>query len=164
MALTIRAAIPDDVGLIRGLIRELAEYERAPEQAVATDADLVASLFGTDGARAAECLIAEWQGKPAGFAVFFHNFSTWTGTRGLYLEDLFVRPDARRLGIGRALLARLAAIAIDRGCTRFEWAVLDWNQPAIEFYQSLGAAPMTEWTVFRMTGAPLRALAASDQR
>jgi GNAT superfamily N-acetyltransferase len=157
-AFSIREAIPRDVPVIRALIRALAEYERAPDEAVATDEQVRDTLFGPG--RRAEVVIAEEGGEPVGFAVFFHNYSTWLGRPGLYLEDLFVRPEARGRGYGRRLLAHLAMIARDRGCARMEWSVLDWNTPAIGFYRALGAIPMDEWTVYRLTGAPLDALAA----
>lgn len=167
-AITIRPATPDDVPLILALIRELAEYERAPQDAVATVELIHESLFGRGvgngpggigrGA-SAECVIGEIGGTAQGFALFFHNYSTWKGRSGLYLEDLFVRPAARGHGLGKALLVHLARIARERGCARMEWAVLDWNTPAIEFYEALGAKPMSEWTIFRMTEAEIAHLA-----
>ncbi len=145
----IRAAGVEDVPIILDLIRELATYERAPKEVVATEEQLVEVLFGKRPA--AEVLLA-FEGKaPVGFAVFFHNFSTWLGRPGLYLEDLFIKPEKRGKGYGRALLVDLAKIALERGCGRMEWAVLDWNEPAIKFYRALGAKPMEEWTVFRLT-------------
>jgi GNAT superfamily N-acetyltransferase len=152
-----RPAAPADIPLILALIRELADYERAPEQAVATDELLHRHLFGDGLGRGptAECLIGELDGRPEGFALFFHNFSTWLGKPGLYLEDLFVRPAARGRGLGKALFQRVAAIALERGCPRLEWSVLDWNTPAIGFYTSMGARPMDEWTVYRLTGPAL---------
>ena len=158
--LSIRPATVDDVPLIRALIGELAEYERLGDAAVATDADLRAQLFGA--APAAEVLIGEVDGEPAGFALFFHNFSTFLGKRGLYLEDLFVRPAARGAGLGKHLMAALARIAVQRDCGRFEWSVLDWNAPAIGFYRRIGAVGMDEWTVQRLEGDALHALAAHD--
>lgn len=158
---SIRPATPDDVPLIRQLIAELAEYERMAEAAVATDAGLRAQLFGPQPA--AEVLIGEVDGAAAGFALFFHNFSTFTGKRGLYLEDIFVRPAFRGAGLGKQLMAALARIAVQRDCARFEWSVLDWNAPAIAFYRSLGAIGMDEWTVQRLEGAALHALAARDE-
>ena len=158
--LTIRPATIDDVPLIRALIAELAEYEKLADAAVATDDDLRAQLFGAQPA--AEVLIGEVDGVPAGFALFFHNFSTFLGKRGLYLEDLFVRPAARGAGLGRHLMAALARIAVQRNCGRFEWSVLDWNAPAIAFYRKLGAAGMDEWTVQRLEGEALHALASHD--
>ena len=145
----IRRATEADVPIILQLIRDLATYERAPEAVVATEAGLRDVLFGPKPS--AEVLLALENGEPVGFAVFFHNFSTWLGKPGLYLEDLFVRPEERGKGYGRALLERLAQIAKERGCGRMEWAVLDWNDPAIQFYRKLGAQPMDEWTVFRLT-------------
>ena len=145
----IRLATRTDVPVILSLIRELAEYERAPEEVVATEEGLAAALFGENPA--AEVLIGETAGEPNCFALFFHNFSTWTGRRGLYLEDLFVRPEVRGRGYGKALLVRLAALARERECGRMEWAVLDWNEPAIKFYRKLGAKPNEEWTIFRLT-------------
>jgi len=145
----IRPARLEDVPIILELIRDLATYERAPHEVTATEEQLVDVLFRERPA--AEVLLA-FEGKsPVGFAVFFHNFSTWLGRPGLYLEDLFVKPEKRGKGYGRALLVELAKIARDRGCGRMEWAVLDWNEPAIKFYHSLGAKPMDEWTVFRLT-------------
>src|SRR6478736_7846082 len=145
----IRPARVEDVPIILQLIRDLATYERAPEEVIATEEQLVDVLFGKRPA--AEVLLAFEGNSPVGFALFFHNFSTWLGRPGLYLEDLFVKPEKRGKGYGRALLERLAQIAKERGCGRMEWAVLDWNEPAIQFYRKLGAAPMDEWTVFRLT-------------
>ena len=158
--LSIRPATVDDVPLVRALIGELAEYERLADAAVATDADLRAQLFGERPA--AEVLIGEVDGEPAGFALFFHNFSTFLGKRGLYLEDLFVRPAARGAGLGKHLMAALARIAVQRDCGRFEWSVLDWNAPAIGFYRRIGAVGMDEWTVQRLEGEALHALASHD--
>lgn len=154
----IRPATPDDVPLILELIRELAEYERLLDTVEATPERLHAALFGPRPF--AEALIAEAEEGPLGFALFFHNFSTFLSLPGIYLEDLYVRPHARRRGIGRALLTRLAQVAVERGCGRLEWSVLDWNEPAIRFYRKIGAVPMDEWTVFRLTGPALRGLAA----
>jgi GNAT superfamily N-acetyltransferase len=148
-SLSIRPATVADVPVILELIRELATYERAPNEVTATEEQLVDVLFGPRPA--AEVLLAFEEETPVGFAVFFHNFSTWLGRPGLYLEDLFVRPQQRGKGYGRALLVHLAKIAHERGCGRMEWAVLDWNEPAIQFYKKLGAAPCDEWTVFRLT-------------
>ena len=145
----IRPAQRGDVAIILELIRELATYERAPSEVTATEEQLVDVLFGPRPA--AEVLLAFDEETPVGFAVFFHNFSTWLGQPGLYLEDLFVRPEQRGKGYGRALLVHLAKIAHERGCGRMEWAVLDWNEPAIQFYKKLGASPRDEWTVFRLT-------------
>jgi len=146
---TIRPATVSDVPVILELIRALATYERAPDEVTATEKSLTEVLFGEKPA--AEVLLAFENETAVGFAVFFHNFSTWLGRPGLYLEDLFVRPERRGKGYGRALLIHLAKIARDRGCGRMEWAVLGWNEPAIEFYRKLGAKPMDEWTVFRLT-------------
>ena len=157
--LEIKPATAADVPTILCLIRELAEYERAPNDAIATESQLHEVLFGEQPA--AKVLIAREGGEPVGFAVYFFNFSTWLGRPGLYLEDLFVRPEARGRGYGKALLARLAQIAQERECGRMEWAVLDWNEPAIQFYRKLGAKPMEEWTVFRLTRDEIAALAAS---
>lgn len=145
----IRPATEADVPVILSLIRELAEYEREPDAVVATEASLHEVLFVRQPL--VEVLLALEAEKPVGFALYFYSFSTWMGRPGLYLEDLFVRPNARRKGYGRALLERLAQIAHERGCGRMEWAVLDWNEPAIQFYKELGAVPMSEWTVFRLT-------------
>lgn len=157
--ITLRPAVAADVPLVLELIRALGEYERLSHEVVATEADLHAQLFGPRPA--AEVLIGELDGHPAGFALFFHNFSTFLGKPGLYLEDVFVRPEHRGAGLGKALMAELARIAIARGCGRFEWSVLDWNQPSIDFYRSLGAIGMDEWTVQRITGDALRKLAES---
>src|SRR5215472_13731280 len=153
----IRPADVDDVPVILQLIRDLATYERAPDEVVATEEQLVDVLFGKRPA--AEVLLAFEEESPVGFALFFHNFSTWLGRLGLYLEDLFVNPEKRGKGYGRALLVELAKIARDRGCGRMEWAVLDWNEPAIKFYRTLGAKPMDEWTVFRLTRDGIEKLA-----
>jgi len=153
----IRPATPEDVPLILQLVRELAEYEREPEAVTATEPMLTAALFGAKPH--AETVIAEADGIPVGFALFFHNFSTWTGKPSLYLEDLFVRPQARGKGAGKALLQHLAGIALDRDCGRFEWSVLDWNTPAVDFYRAMGAQPMDEWTVQRVSGDALVQLA-----
>ena len=142
------------------MIRALAEYERLAHLCVATEADLERHLFGNP--RRAEVLLGRENGEPVCFALFFHNFSTFLARPGLYLEDLFVRPEARRRGHGRAMLGRLAQIALERGCGRFEWSVLDWNAPAIAFYESLGAIVMPEWRITRVTGATLPALARID--
>lgn len=156
--IAIRPAVVADAGLILAFIRELAEYEKLSQEVVADEAGLAAQLFGERPR--AEVLIAEVDGAPAGFALFFHNFSTFIGKPGLYLEDLFVRPAFRGLGLGKRLMVRLAQIAIERDCGRFEWWVLDWNTPAIDFYRRLGAVGMDEWTVQRVSGEALRALAA----
>ena len=157
----IRPARVEDVPLILELIRDLATYERAPKEVTATEKQLVGFLFGEKPV--AEVLLA-FEGKsPVGFAVFFHNFSTWLGRPGLYLEDLFVKPEKRGKGYGRALLVDLAKIARDRGCGRMEWAVLNWNESAIKFYRALGAKPLDEWTVFRLTSDGIATLAQSDE-
>lgn len=156
----IRTATLADVGTILQLIRDLATYERAPNEVTATEEQLRQVLFGEKPA--AEVLLALADGLSVGFAVFFHNFSTWLGRPGLYLEDLFVKPEERGKGYGRALLVHLGRIARDRGCGRMEWAVLNWNKPAIDFYRKLGANPMDEWTVYRLTSDGIRALAESD--
>jgi GNAT superfamily N-acetyltransferase len=155
----IRPATIVDVPIILQLIRDLATYERAPNDVTATEEQLVKVLFGEKSA--AEVLLAFEGGVAVGFAVFFHNFSTWLGRPGLYLEDLFVKPEMRGKGYGRALLVDLAKIARERGCGRMEWAVLDWNDPAIQFYRKLGAKPMDEWTVFRLTTDGIASLADS---
>jgi GNAT superfamily N-acetyltransferase len=159
-AFEIRPTTEADVPIILSLIRELAEYERAPDAVVATENGLREVLFGAKPS--AEVLLALAGEEPVGFAVYFYNFSTWLGRPGLYLEDLFVRPAVRGKGYGRALLGRLARIAQERGCGRMEWAVLDWNDPAIQFYRKLGAEPMNEWTVFRLTADGIAKLAGSS--
>ncbi len=156
---TIRPATIVDVPIILQLIRDLATYERAPNEVTATEAQLIAVLFGEKPV--AEVLLAFEDEMPIGFAVFFRNFSTWLGKPGLYLEDLFVKPEARRKGYGRALLIYLARIARDRGCGRMEWAVLDWNEPAIQFYKKIGARPLDEWQIFRLTRDGIAKLAES---
>ena len=158
----IRFAARSDVPTILALIRELAEYERAPNDVVATEDQLGSVLFGAQPA--AEVLLGEENGEPVAFALFFHNFSTWMGRRGLYLEDLFVRPEMRGKGYGRALLVRLAQIAHERECGRMEWAVLDWNEPAIQFYRKLGARPNDEWTIFRLARDGIAQLATDVER
>jgi GNAT superfamily N-acetyltransferase len=160
LTLTIRPAAPGDAALILRFVRELAEFEREPDAVVATEPLLHDALFGAHPA--AEARIAELDGAAIGMALFFYNFSTWTGWRGLYLEDLYVTPSARGQGVGAALLRHLAALAVERGCTRFEWSVLDWNEKAIGFYRSMGAVPMDEWTVFRVAGDALAKLAGRD--
>jgi len=157
----IRSARVEDVPIIFQLIRDLATYERAPNEVTATEEQLVDVLFGKRPA--AEVLLAFEKDKPVGFAVFFHNFSTWLGRPGLYLEDLFVKPENRGKGYGRALLVDLAKIARDRGCGRMEWAVLNWNDPAIQFYRKLGAKPLDEWSVFRLTRDGIVKLAETEQ-
>jgi GNAT superfamily N-acetyltransferase len=157
MTVSIRPAVVDDLDLVIGFIRALAEYERLAD-AVVLDRTLIGChLFGDKPM--AEVLIGEIDGAPRGFALFFHNFSTFEGKPGIYLEDLFVDPEARGAGLGKALLARLAQLAMARGCARLEWSVLDWNEPSIEFYKSLGAQAMDDWTINRVDGAALAALA-----
>ncbi|MFZ5662761.1 MAG: GNAT family N-acetyltransferase [Pseudomonadota bacterium] len=156
--IVLRSAARADVPLILAFIRELAEYEKLAHEVVADEAGLAEQLFGARPA--AEVVIAEADGQPAGFALFFHNFSTFLGRRGLYLEDLYVRPAFRGRGLGLALMRHLARLAVERGCGRFEWSVLDWNTPAIEFYRQLGAVGLEDWTVQRLSGEALRRLAA----
>jgi GNAT superfamily N-acetyltransferase len=157
MTISIRSAVRDDADLILGFICALSEYEKLRHEVRADAMMLDEHLFGTHPM--AEVLIGEIDGVPCGFALFFHNFSTFEGKPGLYLEDLFVEPEARGSGLGKALLAKLAGLALERGCARMEWSVLDWNEPAIAFYRSIGAKPMDEWTVQRLDGAALRQLA-----
>ena len=156
---TIRPATIVDVPIILQLIRDLATYERAPNEVRATETQLTDVLFGEKPA--AEVLLAFEDKMPIGFAVFFHNFSTWLGKPGLYLEDLFVKPEVRGKGYGRALLIHLAKIARERSCGRMEWAVLDWNEPAIQFYEKIGARPLDEWKIFRLTRDGIAKLAES---
>jgi GNAT superfamily N-acetyltransferase len=156
-ALSIRAGQPQDAAALAAMIRALAEYERLTHFCVGTEDDLRTALWGPDPA--AEVLIARLHEVPVGFALFFHTFSTFLARRGLWLEDLFVYPDHRGAGIGKALLRAVAALARDRGCGRFEWSVLDWNAPAIRFYESLGATVMPDWRIARVTGSALQALA-----
>jgi GNAT superfamily N-acetyltransferase len=156
--IALRFATPEDVGLILDFSRQLADYEKLSHEVVANEASVRASLF--EGRQIAEVIIASWDGEPAGFALFFHSFSTFLGKAGIYLEDLFVIPKLRGRGIGRVLLSSLATLAIERGCGRIEWSVLDWNQPAIRFYERLGAKPMEGWTTFRVTGKALVDLAS----
>jgi len=153
-SVTIRRAEEHEVPLVLQFVRELAEYEHLLHEVVATEQGLREHLFGPRPY--AKVVFACVEGEPVGFALFFHNYSTFLGQPGLYLEDLFVRPAARGRGVGQALLRWLAQEAVDRGCGRLEWAVLDWNEPAIRFYKSLGAAPMEEWGIFRLTGESLR--------
>jgi GNAT superfamily N-acetyltransferase len=157
MTLLIRPATPADLPLIAEFIRDLADYERLADAVRFDETTLAAHLFGSRPY--AEVIIGELDGTAQGFALFFHNFSTFEGRPGIYLEDLFVRPAARGSGLGKALLAHLAALAVARGCARLEWSVLDWNAPSIGFYQSLGATPMDEWTIFRLDGDALSRLA-----
>ena len=153
MSITIRKATPDDVTQIRQFILELAIYEKAEHEVEASEDDLLNTLFGEMAT--AHCLICEKDGKAIGFAVYFFNYSTWQGKNGLYLEDLYISPNYRGLGAGKALLQHLALIAVNNNCGRFEWSVLDWNKPAIEFYESLGAKPKSEWLGYRMDGDAL---------
>lgn len=155
--LSIAAAQQRDLPVILSFIRKLAEYEKLLDAVTATEETLRESLFGARPA--AEVLLAYWQGEAAGIAIFFHNFSTFLGRPGIYLEDLFVEPAHRGKGIGKALLVHLAGLAKQRGCGRLEWSVLDWNTPSIEFYKRLGAVPLEDWTIFRVTGEALDALA-----
>jgi GNAT superfamily N-acetyltransferase len=155
---TIRTAVASDARQILSFIRELAAYEKLAAEVVATEEGLRATLFGPTPA--AEVLIADVDGAPAGFALFFHNFSTFLGQAGIFLEDLYVRPEFRARGVGRALLAHLAALARERGCGRLEWSVLDWNTDAIGFYRRIGATAMDDWTTYRLTGESLARLAA----
>lgn len=155
--LSISIATEADAPLVLDFIRGLAEYERLAHEVVATEEKLRSTLFGPRPY--AECVIARWDGEPAGFALFFHNYSTFLAQPGIYLEDLFVKPAMRSKGIGRALLRRLARLTQERNCGRLEWSVLDWNESAIGFYKSLGAVPMDDWTIFRMRGDALAKLA-----
>ena len=156
-ALRLRPATPQDIPQILTFIRELAQYERAPEQAVATPADMTRYVFGDQPL--AFVVMADWAGEPAGFALWFYNFSTWEGRPALYLEDLFVRPRFRGKGIGKALLKHLAALALDKGCTRYVWQVLDWNTPSLDFYRAMGARVLKEWLTCRVEGEALKRLA-----
>ncbi|MCH2340374.1 GNAT family N-acetyltransferase [Pseudomonas sp. NPDC047963] len=157
MSLTIRPASRDDAALILRFVTELAIYERAEHEVKTDVAGIESSLFAEDAS--ASALICERDGQPIGYAVYFFNYSTWLGRNGLYLEDLYVTPEARGTGAGKALLKHMARLAVSRGCGRFEWSVLDWNEPAIQFYESLGARPQDEWTTYRLTGEALQALA-----
>lgn len=150
--LSIRFATRDDIPVMLGFIRELAEYEHMPEAVVADPDEMAVWMFER---RVAECLLAEEDGVPVGMALFFYNYSTWLGKAGIYLEDLYVQPAYRKRGYGKALLTRLAALAVERGCGRLEWACLDWNTPSIGFYRALGAVPMEEWTTYRLSGDAL---------
>jgi GNAT superfamily N-acetyltransferase len=155
---TIRPALPSDIALIATLVKELADYERLAEQAIATPDDFAAALFGIPPK--AHALIVEVDGQAAGFGVYFYNFSTFVGRAGIFIEDIFIRPAFRRRGLGRAVFLYLAEKAVAEGCGRMEWSVLDWNEPAIHFYASLGATPMSGWTVQRLAGAALKSFAA----
>jgi GNAT superfamily N-acetyltransferase len=157
VSLAIRAAVPADAALIFALVRELADYEKLSGEVDATPERIAAALFSTQPRLF--CDIAEWNGEPAGFSVWFLNFSTFRGRHGIYVEDLFVRPAFRAKGIGKALMARLAKRCVDEGWARFEWAVLDWNAPSIAFYKSIGAQVMDEWRICRLSGEALQAFA-----
>ena len=160
MTLRIRFAEPGDAGTIHRFICELATYEREPDAVEVTPARLRAQLASTRPPF--ECLVAESGGEPAGFALFFQTYSTWRGEAGIHLEDLFVPPANRGLGVGRALLRRLAAVTVERGFARLEWAVLDWNRPAIDFYEALGAEPLSEWTTYRLDNEALAGLVEEE--
>jgi GNAT superfamily N-acetyltransferase len=154
----IRTATPDDIPVIHTFIRELAEYEKVPEEARATPEQLCEALFGANPAAYAHIAQDDTTGEPVGFSLWFLNFSTWRGVHGIYLEDLYVRPAARGGGHGKALLTELARICVERGYQRLEWSVLNWNRPSIDFYESLGARPQDEWTVYRLTDDALEIL------
>ena len=158
MAISIRDAVPGDAATILRFITELATYEKAPHEVEATVERVHESLFGADAV--ARAVICEADGKPAGFAVWFYSYSTWQARKGLYLEDLYVSPEFRGSGAGKALLKHLARTAVAEGCGRFEWSVLDWNEPAIRVYEAVGAEPMSEWTRYRLAGKGLEAFAA----
>jgi GNAT superfamily N-acetyltransferase len=160
--LKLRNAVPDDIPLMLDYIRELAEYEREADKAVARAEDLERHLFGEQPV--AYAVMAEWDGQDAGWAIWFYNFSTWEGRPGLYLEDLYVRPRFRGTGIGKALLKHLAAVAVEKGCTRYVWQVLDWNTPSLEFYEAMGARVLREWLTCRVEGEALRRLAEGAPR
>jgi GNAT superfamily N-acetyltransferase len=159
MSLSIRRARPGEAGLVLDFVRELAEYEKLSHEVKATEADIADALFGNDPRLF--CALAEWNGEPVGFAVWFLNFSTFSGRHGIYLEDLYVRPSHRGKGLGKALLVYLAKECVDNGWSRLQWAVLDWNAPSIAFYQSLGAAMLDDWTLCRVSGPALTRLAGS---
>ena len=158
--LNIRPATADDAGLLMRFVRELAVYEKAEHEVLATEEDLRRDMFGPDSR--VEALICEWNGEPIGHAIFFMNYSTWLGKYGIFLEELYITPEQRGNGAGKALLKKVAQIAVSRNCGRFEWNVLDWNTPAIEFYESLGAKAQSEWIGYRMTGDALATLGAPD--
>jgi GNAT superfamily N-acetyltransferase len=162
MEIAIRAATPADIPRILAFIRGLAVYEREPDAVMATEANLLRDGFGPNPFY--QCLIADRDGQPAGFALYFFNYSTWLGCPGLYLEDLYVEPEYRGLGIGKALLQRVAAIAVEKGCQRLQWEVLDWNTPAIEFYRAMGAEFLDEWRNVRIGGEALMRLAGTEAR
>ncbi len=157
--LLLRQATEADAPVILKFIKDLATYERLEHTVVATEESVRKTLFGPK--QYAEVILADWKGQPAGFALFFHNYSTFLSKPGIYLEDLFVEPALRGNGIGKALLKKLAELAVERGCGRLEWAVLDWNEPSIKFYKSLGALPMSDWIINRLTGDALGSLASS---
>ncbi len=159
--LNLRKAERQDASLVHAFVRELADYEQLTHEVVATEADIAEALFGPQPK--VFCDIAEWEGAPAGFALWFYNFSTFRGRCGVYLEDLYVRPEQRGRGIGKALLANLARRCAAEGLARLEWAVLDWNAPSIAFYERLGARPMDQWTVYRLTGPALQALGKTEE-
>ena len=159
MSFSIRPATPDDAATILGFITELAVFEKAGHEVAATEETIRASIFGKGSVT--DAVILEADGKPAGFAVWFYNYSTWQAKNGLYLEDLYVSPDHRGSGAGKLLLKHLARVAVEKGCGRFEWSVLDWNEPAIRVYDAIGAEPQTEWIRYRMSGEMLKAFAAS---
>jgi len=160
MAFTIRPATPEDAATILGFITELAVYEKAGHEVAATEETIRASIFGEGSVT--EAVILEADGRPAGFAVWFYSYSTWQAKNGLYLEDLYVAPDYRGTGAGKMLLKHLASIAVEKGCGRFEWSVLDWNEPAIRVYDAIGAEPQSEWIRYRMAGQALRDFAGID--
>lgn len=160
MPFTIRPATPDDAGTILGFITELAVYEKAGHEVEATEATIRASIFGEGSVT--EAAILENDGVPAGFAVWFYNYSTWQAKNGLYLEDLYVSPDHRGSGAGKLLLKHLARLAVEKGCGRFEWSVLDWNEPAIRLYDAIGAEPQNEWIRYRLAGEKLKSFALAD--
>ena len=159
-AFNIRFAVREDIPTLLGFIRELADYEHMLDAVVADPDEMAAWMFER---RVAECLLAEEDGRPVGMALFFHNYSTWLGRAGIYLEDLYVQPAYRGRGYGKALLARLAALTLERKCGRLEWACLDWNTPSIGFYRALGAVPMDEWTTYRLTGDALNKMAKENR-
>lgn len=159
MTVEIRPAAASDLPALMVLVRELAEYERLAHAVIATEASFEAALFGARPT--AEALVALAAGEMVGYAIYFQNFSTFVGRAGIYLEDLYVRPERRGAGIGKGLLSRVAQVAVERECQRLEWAVLDWNEPSIQFYKSLGAEPLDEWTIFRMAPAAIAKLAGA---
>jgi GNAT superfamily N-acetyltransferase len=162
MAMTIRSATPADIPQILTFIRALAAYEREPDAVTATEAGLLRDGFGPNPFY--YCLIAEHEGRPAGFALYFFNYSTWMGRPGIYLEDIFVEPEFRGLGIGKALLKQVAAVAVEKNCPRLQWEVLDWNTPAIEFYRAMGAEFLDEWRNVRISGEALERLAGNAEQ